>query len=630
MTRGYHYSDEVQQRSYDRTLMRRLMRFLNPYRKLLFAAVVLILITSLASSLRPYLMMRAVDDIINNPARVELRDAIDATGTPTPEQAAALAEQVEHDHGALLNLVLLLGTLMLTEMVFRYAQGLLVAYVGNRTLYDMRLRIFEHLQKMSLKFLDRNPVGRLMTRVTYDVEKIQQTIVNGVVRSISEIFTIVVVLVFMLWNNWRLALLTLTPVPFLFAASWIFRKYARRCYLEIRRKLAAMNAYLQENLAGIRVVQVFTREASAFEEYDRRNQEHRNEWFRQIRNYALYFPAIDILETLSTALVLLYIGYAIHGGGGVFNQAASVGAFYAYVEWARRLYRPVRGLADRYNMLLEAMASSERIFQLLDTPEDIENKPDAIPCERPAGEVEFRDVSFAYEPDQWVLQDFNLRIAPGECVAVVGHTGAGKTTLINLLSRFYDVLEGAILVDGTDIRYYEKDSLRQNIGIVLQDVFLFSGSVERNIRLGNESLPWEDIEACAEYVNAAKFIAKLPGGYEYDVGERGTNLSTGQRQLLAFARALAHDPAILVLDEATSSVDSETEALIQDAIAKLMADRTSIVIAHRLSTVKHADRIVVMRQGRIVETGTHQELLAKRGLYYRLYRLQYESGEAAS
>jgi len=428
----------------------------------------------------------------------------------------------------------------------------------------------------------------------------------------------------MVWLNWRLAIITLSTVPVVFLVSFLFRRYARKSYLEIRRRIARVNAHMQENVSGMRIVQLFGYEDRSYGEYKRRNADHRDQWFRQVRYFAIYFPTVDFLGALSIALIILFGGRQILAAQAITVGVASIGMLNAYVQWAERMFGPIRALADRYNMLQAAMASSERVFEVLDTPEDIPNAPDARVSRGFEGRVEFEHVWFAYEPDQWVLKDVSFSIAPGERVAIVGHTGAGKTTLCSLLSRFYDVQRGSITIDGIDVRHYEKDSIRRNIGMVLQDVFLFSGSVAHNIRLGNEKLCEERIRECAQYVNAAKFIERLPGKYEYDVGERGGNISTGQRQLLAFARTLAHDPQILVLDEATSSVDTETEALIQDAIAKLMEGRTSIVIAHRLSTVQHADRIIVMHRGEIREMGTHQELLRRRGVYYTLYQLQYK------
>lgn len=612
MSDNYHFEDEVQQKAYDSRLMRRLLRYLRPFRGLMLAATVLLLAAAILGSLFPLLTMRSIDWYINSPERTALIE----------QAGEALAAQRQADRDGLLQMMLILGAVVACEAALRYGQTVIVAYVGQRTMMDMRMDIFRHIQQLSLRYLDRNPVGRLMTRVTNDVENIQQTIVAGAVQVISDLFTIVVVLGFMLWVNWQLALVTLSTVPFVFLTSLIFRKYARRSYLEIRKKVARLNAYMQENVTGMRIVQIFRREDANFQEYERRNADHRDEWFRQVRNFSLYFPVVEALGAVSLALIILYGGYQILGGGAVAG-VASIGAFFAYIQWAERLFQPIRALADRYNLLLEAMASSERIFQLLDTPPDITDQPGAVEAGQIDGAVTFRNVWFAYEDENWVLKDFDLTIRPGEKIAIVGHTGAGKSTIVNLLSRFYDVRRGAILVDGVDVREYAQESLRGNIGIVLQDVFLFSGSVDFNIRLGNDALSESAVRASAAHVNAARFIEKLPGGYHYEVGERGCNLSMGQRQLLAFARTLAHNPRILVLDEATSSVDTETEALIQDAIAKLMEGRTSIVIAHRLSTVQHADRIVVMHQGELREQGTHQELLARRGLYYTLYRLQY-------
>lgn len=612
MTEGYHVEDEIHQRAYDAHLMRRLLDYVRPYRRWMVLAIVLLLISAMCSNVTPLLMMWSVDFYINNPDR----------GTaPNPEQLAA-------DMDGLLLMTFLLAGLILAEGFIRYFQLIIVSYIGQKTMMEMRVGLFEHLQRMSLRFLDRHPLGRLMSRVTNDVEKIQQTVVSGVVQVVSDLMTLFVVLAFMLAINWRLALIALSPVPFIFFSSLIFRKYAQQSFLEIRRKIARVSAYLQENVSGMRVVQIFGREDNNYEKYRLRNADHRDEWLRQIRNFAVYFPVVDFLSNFSLAMIIFYCGWQILGMGQEVSGVASVGTLFGYVMWTERFFGPIRALADRYNMLLEAMASSERVFQLLDTPEDIQDAPEAIVLDNPEGRVDFDEVWFSYDdhPDHdaaWVLKNIDLHIAPGERVAIVGHTGAGKSTIINLLSRFYDVQRGAIRVDGRNVRDYAQVTLRRNIGIVLQDVFLFSGTIEDNIRLGDTEMSEEWVRACAEYVNAATFIERLPGRYQYHVGERGANLSTGQRQLLAFARTLAHRPRILVLDEATSSIDTETEALIQDAIAKLLEGRTSIVIAHRLSTVQHADRIVVLHHGEIREMGTHQSLLAQNGLYRTLYDLQY-------
>lgn len=631
MSEGYHAEDEVQQRSYDSALMRRLLAYLRPHRGVMILATVFLLCAALLSSVTPWLNWKAISWYINNPARVAIDQQIsDAGGNPTPELEQALAEQKAQDGSDLQTLILMVTVLLLAEALSRYFQMLIVAIVGEKAMLRMRMDVFEHLQRMSLRFLDRNPVGRLMTRVTNDVEKIQETIVSGVVQIINDLVVFMVVLGFMGYNNWKLTLVTLSPLPLVFVTGVIFRKYAQHSYLEIRRKIARLNAYMQENLSGMRVVQVFCREDSNYAEYQRRNADHRDEWLRQIRNYAFYFPVVDFLGTLSIALIILFGGRQLLDLQHLLDSPADIGMFFAYVQWSERLYGPIRALADRYNLILEAMASSERIFELMDTPEEIVEKPDAVKPQALQGAVEFKDVWFAYEPGQWVLKGINLSIRPGERVAIVGHTGAGKSTFINLLSRFYDVQRGSITIDGVEVRDYEKDALRRNIGVVLQDVFLFNGSVDHNIRLGDRDMDDERVRSCAEYVNAAAFIDRLPERYAYNVGERGCNLSTGQRQLIAFARTLAHDPRILVLDEATSSIDPETEGLIQDAIGKLMEGRTSIVIAHRLSTIQHAERIVVMHHGEIREMGTHQELLGQRGIYYRLYQLQYRNHDGGA
>lgn len=607
MSDGYHDLDEVQQRSYDAHIMRRLLRYVRPYRGWMLFAFGLLMVVAVTSNFIPLLIMRAVDSYLQHPETHGLTEA-----------------KISANMQGLLWTTMVLAGLVLLEAALRYVQLLIVAVVGQKTMLEMRVGLFAHVQRMSLSFLDRHPVGRLMSRVTNDVEKIQQTIVTGTVQIASDLLTLVVVLVFMLAINWQLALVALLPMPLILVASALFRKYAHQSFLEIRRKLASVSAYMQECVSGMRVLQLFGQERESFAEFDRRNADHRDEWFRQVRNFAIYFPVIDFLSVSSMSLVILYCGVQYLYLGEAATGVASVGTLFGFVFWSQRFFEPIRALADRYNLLLEAMASSERIFQLLDTPEDIKDQPEALEAAELRGAVEFDGVYFTYGQERMVLEDISLQIAPGERVAIVGHTGAGKSTLINLLARFYDVSQGSIRIDGIDVRGYAQAALRRQIGIVLQDVFLFNDTVEANIRLGNEALSEAFIHECAEYVNAAKFIHKLPGGYAYRVGERGCNLSTGQRQLLAFARTLAHAPRILVLDEATSSVDTETEGLIQDAINKLLAGRTAIVIAHRLSTIQHCDRIVLMHHGRIREMGAHQELLAQGGLYRTLYELQYK------
>lgn len=623
MSESFHITDEIHQRSFDAKLMRRLLAYVRPYRRWMFAAVGLLVTVSIISNITPLLIMWAVDKHISNPARL----ALQAVGA-NPDNAQKLSDMVHSDMSGLLMVLALIAALVMAEALLRYGQMLIVAFIGQKTMLEMRVGLFAHLQAMSLRFVDQNPLGRLLTRVTNDVEKIQETVVSGVVQVASDLMTLLVVLVFMLAVNWRLALIAMVPVPLIAVTSAWFRKHAQRSFLEIRKKIARLNAYLQENVSGMRVVQFFGREEQNYAEYRARNADHRDEWFRQVRNFALYFPSVGFLGTLSTVLIVVYSGTQILRLGHMETGVASVGTMFAFIFLADRFYGPIRALADRYNLLLEAMASSERVFQLLDTLPEIQDRLAAVSCPALEGRVDFDKVWFAYthenDQPQWILRDISFSVKPGERVAIVGHTGAGKTTIVNLLSRFYDIQQGSIRVDGRDVRDYEQVGLRRNIGMVLQEVFLFSGTIEDNIRLGDDGMSADWVRSCAEYVNAAKFIERMPGGYTYHVGERGCNLSTGQRQLLAFARALAHRPQILVLDEATANIDTETEALIQDAIEKLLEGRTSIVIAHRLSTIQHADRIIVMHHGQIHESGTHQELLGRDGLYRTLYELQYK------
>jgi ATP-binding cassette subfamily B multidrug efflux pump len=619
---SYHASDEVQARSLEWPLARRLLAMLAPYRAWMAISLALLIVASCLSNAAPLLIMHAVDKYIDAPE-------------------AHLPEHIDATIAGLLNATLMLALIVLLEAIVRAAQLLVVSWVGQRAMYEMRMGLFNHMQQLSLSFMDRNPVGRLMSRVTSDVDKIQQSIVLSVVQGLSGIFTITAVLGFMFYVNWRLACVALLPLPFIFMTSWVFRRVARSSFLEIRKKIAVISAFMQETMGGIHLVQILQRQHAVYEQYKDRNAVHRDEWLRQVRNFAVYFPAIEFFSSLSTALILLYIGHQLFDAAPGVTGTASFGTLVGYVFWTERLYVPIRGLADRYNMLLEAFASSERVFELLDTEPEVRDAEQPVPPARLRGEVAFDHVWFSYganpsvlseaaapmetgeEASRWVLRDVNFHVKPGERVAIVGHTGAGKTTIINLLGRFYDPQQGAVRIDGVDVRDYAQDELRQHIGIVLQNVFLFNASIEDNIRLGNESLTMERVRECAEQVHAAGFIERLPGGYGYKVGERGVNLSAGQRQLVAFARTLAHNPEILVLDEATSNIDTETEALIQDAMQTLMRGRTSIVIAHRLSTIRTADRILVMHHGEIRESGTHEELLRHGGLYKTLHELQF-------
>jgi len=575
--------------------MRRLLRYLRPYRTTVAVCVVMLLVATVASLLRPYLLKLAIDVHIAG-----------------------------KDLDGLTRLCGLYAVLLALEMTFRYAQTFLMNYVGQRIMYDMQMQIFGHLQKMSLRFFDAHPVGRLMTRLVSDVEVLNQALSVGVVTIFGDLFVLAGIVVATLVLDWRLALVSYAVIPVLIAVTAVFRRLVREAFREQRRKLARINAFLQERLAGIRVVQMFVREKTDSARFEELNRDLRDEWHRAIRYFAVFMPSVEFIGILSLALILWV------GGTLYYRNAIEIGLLLAFAQYSRRFFQPIRDLTEKYNILQAAMASSERIFHLLDTPEEIVPQAD-VPLE-PAkleGQVEFRNVSFAYNHDDFVLRDVSFTVEPGERLAIVGVTGAGKTSIINLLSRFYDVQHGEILIDGHDIRDFDKRALRRHIGVVLQDVFLFSGTVEENISLGSRSIPHERVRWAAEQVNAHPFIRNLPQQYRTEVGERGANLSMGQRQLLAFARALAHQPSILVLDEATSSVDTATEALIQEATRTLMTGRTSLTIAHRLSTVQTADRILVIHKGKIRESGSHQQLLARRGIYYRLYGLQYQRQFAA-
>jgi ATP-binding cassette subfamily B protein/subfamily B ATP-binding cassette protein MsbA len=550
-----------------------------------------------------------------------LAPAGEKVAVPRDRLAALSSEQIavlrEGDFRGVRNVAYLFLAALVLTFAFSLLQINMMEITSQRVMYDIRMKVLAHLQRLSLSFFDRNPVGRLVTRATNDVEVLHEMFTSIVITLLRDVFTLIGVVVLLLNLNWRLALVSFAVLPVMVWATAIFSVRIRDAFREVRVRVARINANLQESISGIRVTQIFRREAESFGRFARANHDLFRANMRQLRVFALFMPLMELASSIAIALVIWY------GGGRVLRSTLSLGTLVAFLSYVQMFFRPIRNLAEQYSTMQATMASSERIFLLLDSREMIPEPERPVRPPSVRGRVEFENVWFSYDGTDDVLRDVSFTVEPGQTVAIVGATGAGKTSIISLLERFYDVKRGRITLDGVDIRDMERSFLRSHLGLVMQDVFVFAGDIESNIRLGNASVTDEKVREVARHVNAERFIERLPGGYRETVHERGSTLSTGQRQLLAFARALAFDPRILILDEATSNIDTETEALIQDALRKLMAGRTSIVIAHRLSTIQHADRILVMHKGKVREAGTHQELLAARGYYYRLYQLQY-------
>jgi ATP-binding cassette subfamily B protein len=613
------HEEESLGKAYDARLMRRLVAYVRPYRGTAAAAVALIVVSSLLQLVGPLATAVALDLFVR-PQGAATR--LSPPSVWTAELLAALGWAPGPVAGIAAVSLVYLAVLVATFGVL-YLQSWLMLLMGQHIMRDLRAEIFGHLQRLPLAYFDRNPVGRLVTRVTTDVDALNELFTAGLVSIFGDVVLLGGIVGVLFWLDWRLALVSFAILPLLAALTLWFRIRARQSYRDVRVKIARINAFLQEHITGMSVLQLFGRERAAFEEFAAINRDHRDANVRAIFYYAVYYPLVELVTAVGLGLIIWY------GGGQVMAGALSLGALVAFLQNAQRFYQPLSDLSEKYNILQGAMASSERIFRLLDRQPEIVSPPDGYrpPDGRVRGALELADVSFAYKDDETVIADVSFSVASGETVAVVGHTGAGKSTLANLLLRFYDVDRGAVRVDGVDVRRWDLAALRGAIGLVLQDVFLFSGTVGGNIRLGATAIDAERVRWAAREVSALSFIERLPEGFEAPVRERGAGLSVGQKQLIAFARALAFDPAILILDEATSSVDTETEQLIQRALERLLAGRTSLVIAHRLSTIQRADRILVMHKGRLREQGTHQELLARRGIYHRLYLLQYKDQE---
>ncbi|MBI3950118.1 MAG: ABC transporter ATP-binding protein [Acidobacteria bacterium] len=612
---GFH-EEEVLGKAYDGRLMRRLMTYLRPHRRIVCGAVGIILLQSLMDLAGPALTVIAVDLFIKPESAASLT-TISATAKQVMD---ALGIQLSRTAGLNITGATYLAMLLL-GFFFYYWQTVLVQTLGQRVMYDLREQIFGHLQRLDIAFYDRNPVGRLMTRLTTDVDALNELFTAGVVAAFQDVFALLGIIVLMFYLNWKLALVAFTVVPLLVAVTVWFKINAREAYRKVRTRIARINAFLQEHISGMATVQLFNRERVAAEQFDKINDEHRRANVESIFYYAVFFPAVELISAIGIGLVMWY------GGGQVIQNELTIGALIGFIQLSQRFFRPISDLSEKYNILQSAMASSERIFKLLDTPVKIASPANAFRPSQVKGHIEFRNVWFAYQDEEWILRDISFEARPGERMAIVGHTGAGKTTITNLLLRFYDIQEGQILLDGMDIREWNLKELRRVFAIVLQDAFLFTGDIESNIRLEEEGLNGDRVERAAREVRAHEFIQQLPGGYKAPVKERGATLSTGQKQLIAFARALAFDPAVLILDEATANIDTQTELLIREALDRLLRGRTSLVIAHRLSTIQNADKILVLHKGRLREVGTHDELLKSRGIYYRLYQLQYKDQE---
>lgn len=584
----HFHEEEILGKAYDSRLMKRLLKFIYPYKWTVFAAMTVLLAYAFAEIAGPFLIKIAIDRFI----------------------AAS-------HYAGLFRIIIIFFFLLLIQAVLNYFHTFITSWIGQKVMFDIRSQVFSHIQNLPLSFFDKNPVGRLVTRVTNDVETLNEMLSSGIVAIMGDLVVLSGIIIMMLLLNWKMAIITFVVFPFILLTTLVFRYYVRDAYRKIRLRIAKINSFLQENISGMATVQIFNREEENAKRFERLNKEHLHAHLLSIRYHALFFPAISFFSSIAIALIIWY------GGGRVVQNLLSIGVLVAFMQYVRRFFEPIRDLADKYNIMQAAMASSERIFKLLDEPQQQKFIGKQISPPPAKGKIEFQNVTFAYNNKDNVLENISFTITPGEKVAIVGATGAGKTTITSLINRLYEPTSGRILLDDVDTSQIDLVDLRSRIGVVLQDVFIFSGTVQHNIALGNTLITTDQIVNAAKRVNAHTFVSRFSDLYHHQLTERGSNLSVGQKQLLAFARALAYDPEILILDEATSSVDTETEQLIQEAINELMSHRTSIIVAHRLSTIKNVDWIIVLHKGKIYESGKHEDLLKQRGLYYRLFQLQF-------